>query len=98
MRKYAIRSILCLAIILLSVFDLLAFTFEAHPGLYTSYEYSDNYQGVSQDEQSESTYLVGPSLNVRCLSPSATFDFTGRYTKSFHQRFPEDDSPDINLS
>jgi hypothetical protein len=96
-RKHAIPGILCLVIILLSGFDLLAFTFEAHPGLYTSYEYSDNYQGVSQDDQSESTYLVGPSLSLRCLSPSATFDLTGRYTKSFHQRFPEDDSPDISL-
>ena len=57
MRKHAIRGILCLAIILLPGFDLMAFTFEAHPGLYTSYEYSDNYQGVSQDKQSESTYL-----------------------------------------
>jgi hypothetical protein len=96
-RKHAIRGILCLAIILLPGFDLMAFTFEAHPGLYTSYEYSDNYQGVAQDKLSESTYYVGPSLNLRCLSPSAVFDLTGRYTKSFHQRFPEDDSPDINL-
>jgi len=97
-RKHAIPGILCLAIILLPGFDLMAFTFEAHPGLYTSYEYSDNYQGVAQDKLSESTYYVGPSLNLRCLSPSATFDLTGRYAKSFHQRFPEDDSPDISLT
>ena len=75
----------------------MAFTFEAHPGLYTSYEYSDNYQGVAQDKLSESTYYVGPSLNLRCLSPSATFDLTGRYARSYHQRFSEDDSPEIHL-
>ena len=97
MRKHAIPGILCLAIILLPGFDLMAFTFEAHPGLYTSYEYSDNYQGVAQDKLSESTYYVGPSLNLRCLSPSATFDLTGRYARSYHQRFSEDDSPEIHL-
>jgi hypothetical protein len=75
----------------------MALTFEAHPGLYTSYEYSDNYQGVSENKLSESTYYVGPSLNLRCLSPSATFDLTGRYARSFHQRFSEDDSPEIHL-
>jgi hypothetical protein len=96
-RKHAILGIFYLAISLLPGLDLMALTFEAHPGLYTSYEYSDNYQGVSKDKLSESIYYVGPSLNLRCLSPSATFDLTGRYARSFHQRFSEDDSPDINL-
>jgi hypothetical protein len=96
-RKHAIRGILCLAIILLPGFDLMAFTFEAHPGLYTSYEYTDNYQGAVQNGQSEGIYYVGPSLGLTCTSPSTNFDLTGRYTKSFHQRFPEDDSPDIHL-
>ena len=97
MRKHAIRGIFCLAIILLPGLDLLAFTFEAHPGIYTSYEYTDNYQGAVQNEQSESIYYVGPSLGLTCASPSTNFDLTGRYAKSFHQRFPEDDSPDIHL-
>ena len=97
MRKHAIRGIFCLAIILLPGLDLMAFTFEAHPGLYTSYEYTDNYQGAVQNEQSESIYYVGPSLGLTCASPSTNFDLTGRYAKSFHQRFPEDDSPDIHL-
>jgi hypothetical protein len=96
-RKHAILGIFGLVAILVPGHILMAFTFEVHPGLYTSYEYSDNYHGVSQGEQSESTYLIGPSLNLRCLSPSATFDLTGRYAKSFHQRFSEDDSPDISL-
>jgi len=96
-RKHAISCILCLAITLLSATELIAFTYEVHPGIYTSYEYSDNYYGVSRDEEGESTFLVGPSLSLRCLSSSATVDFTGRYTKSFHLEFPEDDSPDISL-
>ncbi len=97
MRKITIPGIFCLAIVLLSGPDLMAFTFEAHPGLYTSYEYSDNYLGTARDKQSESTYYIGPSLNLRWLSPSTNLDLTGRYAKSFHQRFPEDDSPDISL-
>jgi hypothetical protein len=96
-RKHAIRGILCLAIILLPGHDLMAFTFEAHPGIFTSYEYTDNYRGDVQNGQSESIYYVGPSLGLTCTSPTANFDLTGRYTKSFHQRFPEDDSPDIHL-
>ncbi len=97
MRKHAILGIFCLVTVLVPGLDLMALTFEAHPGLYTSYEYSDNYQGVSEDKLSDSTYYVGPSLNIRGLSPSATFDLTGRYARSFHQRFTEDDSPEIHL-
>jgi hypothetical protein len=96
-RKHAIHGIICLAIILLPEHDLLAFTFEVHPGLYTAYEYTDNYRGAVQNGQSESIYYVGPSLGLTCTSPTANFDLTGRYTKSFHKRFTEDDSPDIHL-
>jgi hypothetical protein len=96
-RKHAILGIFVLVCVLLSGYNLLAFTFEAHPGLYTSYEYTDNYQGVVQNEQSESIYYVGPSLGLTCTSPSTNFDLTGRYTKSFHQKFSENDSPEIHL-
>jgi hypothetical protein len=96
-RKHAILGIFGLAAILVPGLNLMAFTFEAHPGLYTSYEYTDNYRGSVQNEQGESIYYVGPSLGLTCTSPSTNFDLTGRYTKSFHQRFPEDDSPDIHL-
>ncbi len=97
MRKHALLGILGLVCVLLSGHDLLAFTFEAHPGLYTSYEYTDNYRGTVQNEQGDSIYYIGPSLGLTCTSPSTNFDLTGRYTKGFHYRFSEDDSPDINL-
>jgi hypothetical protein len=96
-RKHAILGILGLVCVLFSGHDLLAFNFEAHPGLYTSYEYTDNYRGTVQNEQGDSIYYVGPSLGLTCTSPSTNFDLTGRYTKSFHHRFSEDDSPDIHL-
>jgi len=97
-RKHTILGILCLATIFLPGPDLMAFTFEAHPGLYTSYRYTDNYRGAVENEQRESIYYVGPSLGLTFTSPSTNFDLTGRYTKSFHQNFPEDDSPDVHLT
>lgn len=98
MRKRTVLGILCLASVLLPGVHVSAFTFEAHPGLSASYEYTDNYQGGIHNALSESIYYIGPSLALTCTSPSTNFDLTGRYSKSFHQRFPEDDSPDINLT
>ncbi len=98
MRKRAILGILGLASILLSGLDLMAFTFEAHPGLYTSYEYTDNYLGSVRNHQSENTYYIGPSLRLACTSPSANFDLIGSYAKTIHKRFTQDDSPEIHLA
>jgi hypothetical protein len=97
-RNRAILGIFGLAALILPGLNLMAYTFEAHPGLYTAYEYTDNYRGDVQNEQSESIYYVGPSLSLNFSDLPVTFDLTGRYTKSFHQRFPEDDSPDVNLT
>ena len=52
MRKHSILGILGLASVLLRRDMILwPLPFEAHPGLYTSYEYTDNYQGAVQNEQ-----------------------------------------------
>ncbi|MGO9147820.1 MAG: hypothetical protein ACLQDF_15795 [Desulfomonilia bacterium] len=98
MRKLSILGILGLASVLSPGLDLMAYTFEAHPGLYTSYEYTDNYLGSVRDAKSDSIYYVGPSLGLLCASPDTNIDFTGSYAKDFHQRFSEDDSPEINLA
>ena len=99
MRKRSILGILGLAASLLSGHDLMAaVTYEAHPGLFTSYEYTDNYHGDIHGGKSDSIYYVGPSLELSCKAPSADIDFTGSYAKSFHQRFSEDDSPEIHLT
>jgi hypothetical protein len=76
----------------------LAMNFEVHPGLYTSYEYSDNYFGTAHAQQSESTYQVGPSLELRGFSPTFNGDLTGRVSRSHHNRFDEEDSTEANLS
>ena len=98
MRNSAILGILVLAVAVVPGRTYAAFTFELHPGLYNSYEYTDNYRGSIRDAESESIYYVGPSLTFTGVSPSVNFDFTGRYAKSYHNRFPEDDSPDIDAS
>ncbi|HOM29808.1 MAG TPA: hypothetical protein PLS81_10180 [Deltaproteobacteria bacterium] len=77
---------------------LAALSFEVHPGLYQSYEYSDNYEGEVADGQSEATYTVGPSITVTGESQRANLDLSGRYTRSYHRRNEEDDSPEAALS
>lgn len=98
MRKIAVLGILVLAAAVAPASSHAAFTFEVHPGLYNSYEYTDNYRGDVRDARSESIYFVGPSIAITGVSPTLSFDFNGRYAKSYHDRFPEDDSPDIDLS
>jgi hypothetical protein len=73
-------------------------TFEVHPGIYTSYEYTDNYYGEVRDAQGESIYYVGPSLRLSGVSSSANVNLAGFYARSFHHRFTEDDSPEVSLS
>lgn len=98
MRKSAILGILVLALASAPGRLFAAFTFEAHPGLYSSYEYTDNYRGEVRDARSEGIYYVGPSLAITGVSPTVSLGFTGRYARSYHNRFPEDDSPEIALS
>ncbi len=98
MRNITFLCIIALAPILVPAAGYAAFTYEAHPGIYNSYEYTDNYYGGVRDARSEGTYLVGPSLGITAVSPTINLDFTGRYTKSFHRRFSEDDSPEVHLS
>jgi hypothetical protein len=97
-KKLSILGILGMASVLSPGLDLMAYTFEAHPGLYTSYEYTDNYLGAVRDAKSDSIYYVGPSLELLCASPDANIDLTGHYTKSFHQRFSEYDYPEVDLA
>jgi len=97
-RKIAILGILVLAVAVTPGRSIAALTFEVHPGIYNSYEYTDNYRGDVRNARSESIYYVGPSLAITGVSPSVSLEFTGRYARSFHKRFPEDDSPDIDLS
>ncbi|HWR67415.1 MAG TPA: hypothetical protein VN416_00195, partial [Desulfomonilia bacterium] len=98
MRKTTFLGILVLTLAVVPGRSFAAFTFEVHPGIYNEYEYTDNYRGDVRDAQSESIYYVGPSLAFTGTSETVIIDLTGRYTKSFHNRFPEDDSPEVVLS
>lgn len=98
MRKCAILGILVLSVAAVPARTFAAITYDAQLGLYSSYEYTDNYRGTVSDERSEGTYLVGPSLYLTGVSPTVNLGLTGRYTRSFHNRFSEDDSPEIHIT
>ena len=99
MRKSTIFVIFTLwVIVCMPNRSLAAFTFEAHPGVHLAYEYTDNYHGTVSNEQSESTYEVGPSLGLSFASPVATFDLTGYAARSLHKRFSEDDSTEASIT
>lgn len=70
---------------------------EYHVGLYSSYEYTDNYHGTAHDEQGESIFEVGPSAQVIYTSGISRVDFNGRLARSLHQEFSDDDSTEILL-
>jgi hypothetical protein len=71
---------------------------EFHGGLYTSYEYTDNYLGTADNEESESIFKVGPSAQVIYTEGTAKLDLNGHYARSIHQEYTDDDSNDIILN
>jgi hypothetical protein len=87
-RKSTIFGILAFVTTVMPDSIVLAMNFEVHPGLYTSYEYSDNYFGSASAQQSESTYQVGPSLELRGFSPTFNGEHTGgaTYSRELTQR------------
>ena len=98
MRRNSISCILALAAVLMTASLVNAMNYEAHPGLYTSYEYSDNYFGTSRDEKTEGFFEVGPSLELRATAPNFTGDITGRVARSLHNRYDEDDSTEASVA
>lgn len=75
-----------------------AATFEFHGGFYSSYEFTDNYFGTPINEESESTYEIGPSAQLLCRSENATLDLSGHAARSFHRKYDEDNFNEILLN
>ena len=98
MKNSSIFGILTLTLALMPSHFGWAMNFEVHPGIYTAFEYSDNYFGRSHDIQSESTYEVGPSLGLRWQTPIFSFDLASRLAKSLHRKFHEDDSTEAEIA
>jgi hypothetical protein len=76
--------------VLICASEVCAASLELHPGIITSYMYTDNYLGAAQDEQSESYYAIGPSLGFKYLTSSLSWDFYGYVAQEYHLRFEED--------
>lgn len=75
-----------------------AANWEIHPGLYTSYEYSDNYLGEAEEEQEETTYEIGPSLELIVDMQRFHWEVAGYAAKSYHREFEEDDATEVSAA
>jgi hypothetical protein len=70
---------------------------EFHGGVFTSYEYTDNYLGTSRDEESENIYEAGPSLSLLWDRQTTQLELSGHAARSIHRKFDDDDSTDVFL-
>ncbi len=72
--------------------SLFAAVYEVHPGVYASYEYTDNYFGTAHDKAKESIYLVGPSIDLSVSTPFLNWENTGRIARTYHRKYDEEES------
>ncbi|MBN2298701.1 MAG: hypothetical protein JXM72_08905 [Deltaproteobacteria bacterium] len=72
--------------------SLCAAVYEVHPGVFSSYEYTDNYFGTVHDKHNESIYLIGPSIGLSVSTPSLSWENSGRITRSYHRKYDEEES------
>lgn len=99
MRRYSVSAVLG-AVFFMMVFCAVshAASVEFHGGLYTSYEYTDNYLGTAHDEEGESIYEIGPSASILSQTSTMSLDLSGHAARSFHQKFDDDNFNEILLS
>jgi len=90
-RKVVLYGLLSLTAVLIRPMEAFSANWEIHPGLYTAYEYSDNYRGVAENTQSESTYRVGPGLGLLCTGQRFRWELNGHISKEYHNRYEEDE-------
>lgn len=92
------RNKVALAVISFFLFSLIvcacahAATYEIHPGVRASYEYTDNYFGTAHDKEQENIYEIGPTLDFSWATPSLSWENSGYIAKRYHDEFDEDDS------
>ncbi len=90
MRRHTIPAVF-VAVLLVTAFRGVSYAapLEFHGGVYTSYEYTDNYNLTAHDEESESIYEVGPSGQVIYQEGPARLDISGHVTRNFHKRYSD---------
>ncbi|HQM20876.1 MAG TPA: hypothetical protein PLE36_09645 [Deltaproteobacteria bacterium] len=99
MRKRCVSSLLG-ALLAVSVSCSLghAASCEFHGGVYSSWEYRDNYLGTAHNRRSDTIYEIGPSAEIVCRAQPFTWNLSGHVARSYHNRFDEDDSTEIDLT
>ncbi|HPW69378.1 MAG TPA: hypothetical protein PLA82_07940 [Deltaproteobacteria bacterium] len=70
---------------------------EFHGGLYSSWEYTDNYRGTAHNQQSETIYEIGPSVDIICRAYPFALSLSGHAARSYHNRFKDDDETEVDL-
>lgn len=70
---------------------------DLEPGLFTSYEHTDNYFGTAHDEKSENIFEIGPRIDLSALWPQAECFLSGHAAQSQHNRYSSDDSMEAGL-
>jgi hypothetical protein len=70
---------------------------EFHGGVYSSLEYTDNYQSTPDNKRSETTFEVGPSAEIICTAQHLSWSFSGHAARSYHNRFDDDDDTEVDL-
>ncbi len=98
MTRHSVPVVFC-AVILIGMIcsPVHADPYEFHGGIFTSYEYTDNYFGTSHDEESESIYEVGPTASFLWDRQTTQLELSGHAARSFHKEFDDDDSTDVFL-
>lgn len=70
---------------------------EVHPGIFASYERTDNYFGSAHNTQDETSWVLGPSLSLSARSAGLSWDLSGYFAHSRHEEFDDDDSNESRL-
>ncbi len=99
MRRHSISAVICAVILLTALCGSpSAADYDFHAGVYTSYEYTDNYQGTAHDRESENIYEIGPSAQILISTSTMRLDLSGHAAQSFHRNFDDDDFTNILLN
>ncbi len=97
MRNKVFKALFCLCAGIVVHGAVYAATYELHPGVYSSYEYSDNYFGTAHDVESENIYEIGPSLDFSVATPTLSWENSGYLAKRYHKNFDEEDSTEATF-
>lgn len=97
MRHFAAYACCILLVVLLYAGEAWCAVWEFHPGVYASYLYDDNYEGLPEEEEEEHVYAVGPSLALSCTTQHLQWGLEGHVAWNYHKNNEEDDTTEASV-